>query len=439
MKPTLLFLVAFSFFLISHSNASAPQQKSQKTSRSQPGPPQQGSKQKPVVVSKPGVSGLGALTGEWKVVSSKGFYRGRGTGVSFVDTTNELSLRPSPDNKISFRFSEWEHGGSSWAFEFTIKQQAGSNRYLFTMKPDYYNSANYLSFENVPLTYSRSTGFAGEGPGLIAGKQVKVQATIKLDPLGGHRWTIAGVDDQGKELDKYYLNLKPKQIKEVRAVAAPPGKEVRFVKIKAGEFLMGSEKGADQKPVHRVSITQGFEMSNYEVTQEQWETIMGSNPSENKGPHLPVINISWRDVQEFLEKLNAKRDGYVYRLPTEAEWEYACRAGGTSDYEGDIDEMAWYQETGRVLNPVGRRKPNAWGLNDMHGNVLEWCQDWHDEGYYAKSESSNPSGPAEGSYKVARGGAFNSTAEECRCAHRTAYRPVARRYDLGLRLVRVPK
>src|SRR6185295_12837821 len=129
--------------------------------------------------------------------------------------------------------------------------------------------------------------------------------------------------------------------------------------------------------VHKVRITRQFEIGKYEVTQEQWQAVMGDNPSNFKGANLPVEKVSWNDAQDFLLKLNA-RDGYTYRLPTEAEWEYACRAGSMGDFAGELDDVAWYDKnSGSKTHPVGQKRPNVWGLYDMHGNVSEWCSDWY--------------------------------------------------------------
>jgi formylglycine-generating enzyme required for sulfatase activity len=208
-----------------------------------------------------------------------------------------------------------------------------------------------------------------------------------------------------------------------------------FVQIPAGEFMMGSENGnADEKPVHRVRISHPFEMSKYEVTQAQWEAVMGSNPSEFKGAKMPVENVSWYDAQEFIQRLNARDDGYVYRLPTEAEWEYACRAG---NYVGKLDAMAWYDNNSdNTTHPVGTKQPNAWGLYDMHGNVFEWCQDWYDSNYYAESPSVDPQGSESGSFRVKRGGGWMFPAGFARSAARDFYSPVYHFNFLGLRLVR---
>jgi formylglycine-generating enzyme required for sulfatase activity len=211
-----------------------------------------------------------------------------------------------------------------------------------------------------------------------------------------------------------------------------------FVQIAAGEFMMGSENGnVDERPVHKVRISDGLEMSKYEVTQKLWQEMMGSNPSAFKGANLPVQKVTWHDVQAFIKKMNQNSDSYVYRLPTEAEWEYSCRAGSTGDFPQDIDSVAWfYGNSGGRPHPVGTKRPNAWALYDMHGNVWEWCQDWYSEAYYRKSPVLDPMGPESGSLRVVRRGSFLNSAGECRHALRTGITPDYISGDLGFRLVR---
>src|SRR5205814_402004 len=148
-----------------------------------------------------------------------------------------------------------------------------------------------------------------------------------------------------------------------------------FVRISPGEFMMGcstadNECNDGEKPAHRIRITKTFEIGKYEVTQAEWESVMGTNPSMFRGPSRPVENISWLDAQEFLLRLTAHQDGYRYRLPTEAEWEFAARAGSTRAYSEEPDQVGWYQEnSGGQTHPVGQKRPNAWGLYDVSGNV----------------------------------------------------------------------
>ncbi len=199
------------------------------------------------------------------------------------------------------------------------------------------------------------------------------------------------------------------------------GVELEMIAIPGGQFQMGSNECAEEKPIHRVTLSP-FHIGKYQITQAQWQAVMGDNPSEFKGDKLPVGQVSWTMAAEFCEKLS-KQTGKKYRLPIEAEWEYACRAGSTTRYYfGDddawLEAYAWYwKNPGIKQHPVGEKNPNAWGLYDMHGNVWEWCQDWYDENYYKQSPEEDPQGPTSGEYRVMRGGSWGSIA-----GHRSAYR-----------------
>lgn len=182
---------------------------------------------------------------------------------------------------------------------------------------------------------------------------------------------------------------------------------MEFVKIAPGEFMMGCSAGdsdcdADEKPEHRVQITKAFEIGKYEVTQFQWQALMGSNPSTIKGDDHPVETVSKQDADDFLAKLTARNDGYRYRLPTEAEWEYAARAG--APLPATLDEVAWYSaNSDDTTHAVGQKKPNAWGLYDMLGNVREWVSDLYAMNYYANSPLADPTGPQPGQGGPQRG------------------------------------
>jgi len=221
-----------------------------------------------------------------------------------------------------------------------------------------------------------------------------------------------------------------------------------FVFVKGGCYQMGDTFGGgdgDEKPVHEVCVDD-FYIGKYEVTQGQWQRIMGSNPSHfsSCGDNCPVENVSWRDVQEFIRKLN-NQSGKRYRLPTEAEWEYAARSGGkrekwsgTSD-GSSLGDYAWYDaNSGGQTHPVGQKRPNGLGLHDMSGNVWEWCQDWYGRNYYSSSGRDNPGGPSSGSHRVIRGGSWNSDAADARAAFRNRYIPVIRDSFLGFRLALPP-
>ena len=209
---------------------------------------------------------------------------------------------------------------------------------------------------------------------------------------------------------------------------------MEFVKISSGSFMMGGDKSDGEKPVHKITISNDFYMGKYEVTQAQWKAVMSSNPSNFKGDNLPVEQVSWDDAQEFIKKLNAKGEG-TYRLPTEAEWEYAARSGTTGDYAGNLDAMAWYStNSGNKTHEVGTKQANGWGLYDMHGNVWEWCADWY--GAYSSSAQTDPTGATSGSVRVFRGGGWFSDAVYLRSAIRNYNSPSYRGSVLGFRVVR---
>jgi formylglycine-generating enzyme required for sulfatase activity len=210
--------------------------------------------------------------------------------------------------------------------------------------------------------------------------------------------------------------------------------------IPEGTFKMGSlriDSYENDMPRHEVTLTNPFYMAKYAVTQEQWRVVMGNNLSYFKGVKLPVNQISWNDAKEFIKKLNAKMDG-GYRLPTEAEWEYACRAGTTTEYSfGDYitPKNANYDES-NIGKPVavGNYKPNDFGLYDMHGNVWEWCEDWY--GGYPGWPVEDPKGPAVGQYRVLRGGSFAVNSSRARSSSRIICAPAIRIHVNGFRLVR---
>ncbi len=218
---------------------------------------------------------------------------------------------------------------------------------------------------------------------------------------------------------------------------------MEFIQIPPAQFMMGSNDFDTAQPIHNVTITQPFYLGKYEVTQGEWEAVMENNPSRFTGdPNRPVETVSWDDAQEFIQKLNEQERGTSYRLPTEAEWEYACRAGTTTAYSfGDnpsqLGEYAWYRDnSGNKTHPVGQRKPNAWGLYDMHGNVWEWVQDWY--GPYSQEAVIDPQGPNNGEVRVLRGGSFLFGRGNVRCASRNGYLPGGRYDGIGFRVVLLP-
>ena len=213
-----------------------------------------------------------------------------------------------------------------------------------------------------------------------------------------------------------------------------------LVPIPAGEFMMGDSSK------HPVKITKPFHMGAFEVTQDQYEGVMGNNNSiAFKGPNNPIEMVRWKDAVEFCRRLSElpeeKAAGHVYRLPTEAEWEYACRAGTTTKYsfgddESQLGQYAWSGNSGNTTHPVGQKKPNPWGLYDTHGNVWELCQDWL--GPLPSEPVTDPTGPTTGSYRVFRGGGWDYVAGGCRSGYRPRYDVFPRGGDRGFRVARGP-
>ena len=231
---------------------------------------------------------------------------------------------------------------------------------------------------------------------------------------------------------------------------------IELVLVPTGEFDMGSpdseaDRSSAEGPVHLVRFEKPFYMSKYEVTQGQWEAVMGSNPSYFKaaGKDAPVEQVSWDDCQEFIKKLNAAvgaQHAAPLRLPSEAEWEYACRAGTrtrfySGDADGDLDRVGWFSsDSGSTTHPVGKKAPNAWGLYDMHGNVWEWCEDeWHDNFQGAPADGSAWLQGGNGAFRVLRGGSWLHFAYYCRSALRGRFVPSSRYYRIGCRLVLSPR
>ena len=228
---------------------------------------------------------------------------------------------------------------------------------------------------------------------------------------------------------------------DVKTLTLPGGATMEMIYVGPGTFTMGSPSSEEgrygDETQHRVTLTKGFWLGKYEVTQKQWQSVMGANPSYFKGDNLPVENVSWNDCQEFARKVNdaARRQfGGGSRLPTEAEWEYACRAGTSDAYSGTgrLDDMGWYSDnSGSKTHTVGQKRANGWGFHDMHGNVFEWCQDWY--GDYG-GNSTDPSGPASGDSRVLRGGGWRGYARLCRSASRRGFNPGYRSNRYGFRL-----
>lgn len=218
--------------------------------------------------------------------------------------------------------------------------------------------------------------------------------------------------------------------------------KLKLIRVEPGSFAMGTASGGNgnEHPVTRVTLTQGYWLGKTEVTQAQWAVVMGGNPSNFKGDDWPVEQVSWNDAVEFCRKPTERERAagrlagdLAYTLPTEAQWEYACRAGTTGDYAGALDAMAWYSaNSGDQTHPVGQKQTNAWGLHDMHGNVSELCLDWY--GYYPGGSVTDPTGAVSGSLRVIRGGDWDAAAVNCLSAVRIRCGPDAKDDYIGFRL-----
>jgi formylglycine-generating enzyme required for sulfatase activity len=298
---------------------------------------------------------------------------------------------------------------------------------------------------------------AGLYTGIARRKLAALTSVAKPAP-----WTPAGGGAASNTTSGAWRPSSPKP-----GSAARTRNGIELVYVPPGEFMMGSENGeAVEKPVHRVTIREGFYMGKYEVTQAQWQAVMGNNPSYFKGDNLPVEKVSWDDAISFIAKLNAHNNGYTYRLPSEAEWEYACRAGTTGDHAGALDSLAWYgnnsgrqyldvreiagtdsvnfvkrlADNGNQTHPVGAKQPNAFGLFDMHGNVWEWCHDWyHDDYNGAPSDGRAWESGGEQKYRVLRGGSWTDFGTNCDSTDR--YWPIMGDHKsfIGFRVVAVAR
>jgi formylglycine-generating enzyme required for sulfatase activity len=261
--------------------------------------------------------------------------------------------------------------------------------------------------------------------------------------LVGGIWLLASLFSRGGAPAPVTARAAPVPPATAAAPQPRPGETVtnflgmKLAWIPPGDFLMGGTAHDDEKPVHRVTITRGFYLGAYPVTQAQWRKVMGRNPSGAACDDCPVDSVSWDDCAEFCKRLK-QRDGKPYRLPTEAEWEYACRAGTTTDYysgnaEADLRKAGWYSgNSGNETHPVGLLAKNAWGLYDMHGSVWQWCADWYDA--YPAADVVDYAGPPGGDFRLLRGGSYISDAITCRAACRIWYRPATWNVNFGCRV-----
>lgn len=293
-------------------------------------------------------------------------------------------------------------------------------------------TAKVLDVETGGIANSARPAIANKDPEKMEAACVKLAQTL----LGGSSYTPPSYGGSG--------SFSPGAGQDF--VENAWGINMKMIWVEGGEFMMGctSEQGNcddDEKNVRRVKVD-GFYIGMLEVTQSQWEKVVGTNPSNWKGPDLPVENVSWDEAMEFCRLLSNKT-GKTYTLPTEAQWEYAARGGNKSDgskYAGSnmIDAVAWYTDnSGNRTHPCGTKRANALGIYDMSGNVWEWCKDWYSSSY-TSYDTNNPAGPSSGSGRVDRGGGWNCNASGCRVANRDGSSPGGRGISLGFRVLLLP-
>ncbi len=318
--------------------------------------------------------------------------------------------------------------------EFARKRVAAKADYKKSMKTARVYYAKALSKSNVPSARKFCDA---------ALKELRSVSTTYLDATAKNSLSKLSV-----EIENFTKSLWDGPVKDNSWTV--PGLDMKFAYVSPGSFNMGSNDGnSDEKPVHRVTISRGYWIGKYEVTQSEYQDLMGTNPSHFKGSNNPVEQVSWNDAVKFCERLTQREraagrlpEGYAYRLPTEAEWEYAARGGAKSrgyKYSGsdDLDRVGWYDgNSGKKTHEVRTKSGNELGLYDMSGNVWEWCNDWYGE--YGSGTQSDPAGPGTGSARVNRGGSWGSRARRCRSAIRGGNSPGYTPCDLGFRVVLGP-
>ena len=326
----------------------------------------------------------------------------------------EAAAQAKPSNAaVQRRLAECHAGLGDWAKALEIFAKAGDEAAKYELDPssakgyDALKAANYWwdypAKDDEPFKVHAAVLYRkGLADGSISGLR-KTLAEKRVKQMEG---ALAAAPDAPSGGD--VAAIQPKQ-SQTKMLDLGGGVKMEMIYVAPGSFMMGRDDGREnRRPAHKVTLTKGYWLGKYEVTQTQWRRVMGNSPSKFKGDDLPVDTVSWDDCQSFITKVNARLGGDGVRLPTEAEWEYACLAGTTGDFggTGNPDEMGWYKENcGGNTHPVGQKPANDWGFHDMHGNVYEWCSDWW--GDYSHRDVSDPVGPSSGMYRVFRGGGWH--------------------------------
>jgi formylglycine-generating enzyme required for sulfatase activity len=337
--------------------------------------------------------------------------------------------------KIRVEGSAWRDGFSFWS------DRLGSGLTLTAIPPNHDGTFTLTLYEGHYRTGVGTLPLTSDGREMYRVKTSKYGSVDLLqEPLdvpGASAATLVVELERVTPPDRTVSNPRMPPFTPASIVANPAnGIGMEFVNVEPGTFQMGCSEGDvecsdNEKPSHMVRLTKGFEIGKYEVTQSQWQAVMGNNPSHFIGGSLPVEQVEWPEVVDFLTKMNARNDGYLYRLPTEAEWEYAARAGSRAPY---METMGWHQDnSGGQTHPVGEKPPNIWGLYDIDGNVREWVKDR--PSFYAPAAATDPPGDRDGA-RLVRGGAWDSAARDLRVSYRGFSSPAFKTADIGFRCVR---
>jgi len=359
-----------------------------------------------------------------------------------VDASNDEQQVTAIKKYARLGWHERVHKEGSALLERVKKRELGEQQALLKRVKDLFEEciSQGLDIEDLYDLNDKATKAYRAGNRQEAAKRYRMLKT-KLKTVIEEKRRREEEQKKRKELERLLtVEATPQNaVKKQQAWARNQGVDVGFTSSSGIEFVL-IPAGIFPRGSYPVTLSRPFYLGTYQVTQAQWTAIMATNPSKFKGDNRPVERVSWNDCQEFIRKLNSKEGTDKYRLSTEAEWEYACRAGTTTrfcfgDDETMLSQCAWFtKNSANETHPVGQKKANAWGLYDMHGNVWEWCQDWY--GGYTKSAVTDPSGSGSGSFRVLRGGCWSDNAKCSASAYRYGNVPGYRRGNLGFRLAR---